>query len=347
MRRAHAAAVDVGEVEREARVPARAPLRARAGEVGHVLDGVQKQVGHDQRAVGARQAARRDVVPARVLEVAARRAGSPAVSSVRPMCRRHVGQQSLGGRHVLPGGGPVRDGHEQRRAALACRPRPRSGAPSPSTSSVSARSKPARPRGPVPIEAQKQVPPACAHCTATTNAAARRCAVAPGPGAGRRASTGRGRRARRDRTRARRGARSASAAARRRERDGPVLAARVPQVHDGRVEQPLPRQRPVRHAEHVRPPRLAQAVTPGLLLVHPADRQGGCRRELVEHERAVDDRGAVDGVAVHAQRRQQELRSRASIRTGCAQSAGNRTSGLLGRGRPHACTGHARAVNRK
>ncbi len=69
-RRAHAAAMDVRVVDREARVPALDAHDLLAGQVGHVLDRRAEAGRADHRAVPACQAARRDVIPARVLEVA-------------------------------------------------------------------------------------------------------------------------------------------------------------------------------------------------------------------------------------------------------------------------------------
>ena len=118
------------------------------------------------------------------------------------------------------------------------------------------------------------------------------------------------------------------------EGDGAVLAARAPELHHRRVQQPFPRQRPVGDAEDVRPAGLLEAIAARLLLVDPAGRQArrprsahrapGCRRRPSDRERRIRaraarpagtrDRGPPSGRAAPSRQR-------------------NRTSRLLGRGR--------------
>src|SRR5215831_10241529 len=69
-RAAHGAAVDVGVVHGEARVPALMALHVLPVEVGHVLDGGAEAGWADHRAVPAGEAAVCDRVPARMLVVA-------------------------------------------------------------------------------------------------------------------------------------------------------------------------------------------------------------------------------------------------------------------------------------
>src|SRR5512133_3084947 len=65
--RPQAPAVDVRELERAARVPLPRPRRVPAREVGGVFDRRAEAGGADHRAVAAREAALRHVVPPRVV----------------------------------------------------------------------------------------------------------------------------------------------------------------------------------------------------------------------------------------------------------------------------------------
>src|SRR5579864_216662 len=66
---ANVAPVDVRKAQREARVPTAPALGLMTGHVGYVLYRGAKTGGTDHGAVGARQAASGDVVPAWVVEV--------------------------------------------------------------------------------------------------------------------------------------------------------------------------------------------------------------------------------------------------------------------------------------
>src|SRR5262245_57051115 len=68
-RRPHAASVDIGMTECEARVPSAPSFGVVSGHVGHIIDRGAEAGWADHGAVGTSQAAFGDVVPPRVLEV--------------------------------------------------------------------------------------------------------------------------------------------------------------------------------------------------------------------------------------------------------------------------------------
>src|SRR5215475_3355929 len=69
-RRAHAAAVNVGEIHREARIPPAPSLGMFARQIRHVFHSRAETGRADHRTVGAGQTARGDIVPAWMLVVA-------------------------------------------------------------------------------------------------------------------------------------------------------------------------------------------------------------------------------------------------------------------------------------
>ncbi len=74
---AHASAMDVGERQRVTRIPAPPALGGVAGDIGGVFHRDAETSGTDLRAVAARQASLRDVVPVRVIEVVAQQFADP------------------------------------------------------------------------------------------------------------------------------------------------------------------------------------------------------------------------------------------------------------------------------
>ena len=145
-RRPDAAAVQVGVLDREARVPDAGALRLGAGQVGRVLDGGAEAGRADQRAVAARQAALGDLVPARVLEVGeqrlARRARRRRCASCAPR-RPRPPRRPRRGRRSRPGRAAARRGPRRR---ARCR-RGRSGARRPTARSARGRSPSSRRAG--------------------------------------------------------------------------------------------------------------------------------------------------------------------------------------------------------
>src|SRR5262245_61315232 len=69
-RRAHAAAVNVSEIHREARVPPAPSLGMLARQIRHVFHGRAETGRANHRAIGAGQTARGNIVPARMFVVA-------------------------------------------------------------------------------------------------------------------------------------------------------------------------------------------------------------------------------------------------------------------------------------
>src|SRR5579885_3834916 len=119
--RPDAAAVDVRVVEREARVPHPGALGVEAGEVGRVLDRGAEARRTDERAVGTAEAARRDVLPVRVLEVFEQDLPQAVglEAAAHPSARRV--DRHPGGREVVLGRRAPRQPAQKLEAALAPR----------------------------------------------------------------------------------------------------------------------------------------------------------------------------------------------------------------------------------
>ena len=174
--RPDAAAVDVGVVDREARVPAARPLRLVAREVGDVLDARAEAGRADQRAVAAGQAARRRRRPSARARGCARagrggrwcRAVGPSArrrrSTARPAASRSASVAARARQLGQDLGAALGPGLDEEAVRLR-----RGSRSAPGRSRLSA-------FGPVPIETQKQVPAGSKQLTATMNASLRRAA---------------------------------------------------------------------------------------------------------------------------------------------------------------------------
>ena len=62
-------AVDIGMIESETRIPAAAPFRGCAGQIGRIVDIDAKAGRADHGAVGAGETSGSDIIPARVFAV--------------------------------------------------------------------------------------------------------------------------------------------------------------------------------------------------------------------------------------------------------------------------------------